>query len=178
MITTVTVALSSGQGAVPATVYTYAPASIVAGSIMPPLTAEGPLHVPPASGVPPSCAKSEAGASLLQSVIVPSVPGSGGVLITTVTVALSSGQGAVPATVYVYAPASIVAGSIMPPTTAEGPLHVPPALGVPPSCAKSEAGASLLQSVIVPSVPGSGGVLITTVSSAIAFGQGEIPDTV
>ena len=41
----------------------------------------------------------EAGASVEQSVIVPSVPGSGGVLMVTVTVALSLGQGATPVTV-------------------------------------------------------------------------------
>ena len=56
---------------------------------MPPTTALGPLHVPPASGVPPSCAKSEVDASEEHSVIVPSVPASGGVLIVTVTVAIT-----------------------------------------------------------------------------------------
>ena len=66
---------------------------------MPLATALGPLHVPPASGVPPSCAKSEVAASDEHSVIVPSVPASGGVLMVTVTVALSSGHGVVPATV-------------------------------------------------------------------------------
>ena len=66
---------------------------------MPPATALGPLHVPPASGVPPSCAKSEVAASEEHRVIAPSVPTSGGVLIVTVTVAVSSGHGAVPATV-------------------------------------------------------------------------------
>jgi hypothetical protein len=35
----------------------------------------------------------------VHSVMLPFVPGSGGVLIVTVTVAFSSGQGAVPATV-------------------------------------------------------------------------------
>ena len=85
----------------------------------------------------------------------------------TVTVALSSGQGAVPATVYVYTPAFIVAGSIKPPATPLGPLHVPPASGVPPSCAKSDTATSLLHNVIAPSVPGSGGVLIVTVTAFI-----------
>ena len=66
---------------------------------MPPATALGPLHVPPASGVPPSCANSEEAASEEHSVIAPSVPASGGVLMVTVTVALSSGHGAVPTTV-------------------------------------------------------------------------------
>jgi hypothetical protein len=66
---------------------------------MPPTTGEGPLHAPPASGVPPNCAKSDAGASEEQSVIAPDVPGSGGVLMLTVTVALALGQGATPFTV-------------------------------------------------------------------------------
>ena len=65
----------------------------------PPTTALGPLHVPPASGVPPSCAKSDTAASLEQSVMAPFVPGSGGVLMATVTVALSEGHGATPLTV-------------------------------------------------------------------------------
>ena len=75
------------------------PADMVAGSIMPPVTALGPLQVPLASGVPPSCAKRLAGASDAQSVIDPSVPAVGGVFTVTVTVAVSSGHGAVPATV-------------------------------------------------------------------------------
>ncbi len=79
--------------------------------------------------------------------MAPSVPASGGVLMVTVMVAVSSGHGAVPVTVYTYAPALMEAGSIMPPVTALGPVHVPPASGVPPSCAKSEAAASEVQSV-------------------------------
>ncbi len=110
--------------------------------------------------------------------MVPFVPGSGGVLIDTVTVALSSGHGAVPLTVWVYTPALIVTGSIIPPTTALGPVHVPPASGVPPSCAKSDAAASVEQSVIVPSVPGSGGVLIVTLTVEVSSGHGAVPTTV
>ena len=81
-------------------------------------------------------------------------------------------------TVYVYTPALIVAGSIIPPTTGEGPLHAPPACGAPPNCAKSELAALVLQSVIVPFVPAFGGVLMVTVTVAVAFGHGAVPFTV
>jgi hypothetical protein len=104
-----------------------------AGLNIPPFTLLGPLHVPPASGDPPSCAKSETAAPELQSVMDPSAPALGGVLMVTVTFALASVHGAAPATVYVYVPAFIVAGLIMPPFTLLGPLHVPPASGVPPN---------------------------------------------
>jgi hypothetical protein len=83
---------------------------MLAGLNMPPFTLLGPLHVPPASGVPPSCAKSETAAPELQSVMAPSAPALGGVLMVTVTFALASVQGAAPAKVYVYVPALIVAG--------------------------------------------------------------------
>ena len=77
----------------------YTPAVIVAGLNMPPATGEGPLHVPPASGLPPSCASRPTAAPLLQSVVLPSVPAVGGLFTATVTVEVAAGQGAAPATV-------------------------------------------------------------------------------
>ena len=78
---------------------------------MPPTTALGPLHAPPAAGVPPNRAKSEVDAPLLQIVSVPLVPASAAAFSVTVTVAVALVQGAVPVTVYVYTPGAIVAGS-------------------------------------------------------------------
>ena len=48
----------------------------------------------------------------------------------------------------------------------------------PPGLEEALAAASDEQSVIVASVPGSGGVLIVTVTSALASGQGAVPPTV
>jgi hypothetical protein len=108
----------------------------------------------------------------------PSAPAFGGMLIVTVTFALASAHDVAPATVYVYVPAFIVAGLIMPPFTLLGPLHVPPASGVPPNCAKSETVAPELQSAIEPSVPAFGGALIVTLTVAVSTVQGVVPETV
>src|SRR5690349_4010834 len=96
---TVTIACSSAQGEVPLTVYTYSPDSMVVGSNVLPTIALGPLHVPPASGAPPSCANRSIGEPVAQTAIAPSVPGFGGVFTFTVTTATSFGQGVLPATV-------------------------------------------------------------------------------
>ena len=168
----VTVTVSSRHGAVPVTVYAYAPAVIVAGSNIPPTTVLGPLQDPPASGVPPSCAKRLAAALVLQSVRLPLVPGSGGALMVIVTVATSIRQGAVPFTVYAYTPAVIVAGSNIPPTTVLGPLQDPPASGVPPSCAKRSTATPELHALMEPLVPALGGWFTVTATEELVAGQG------
>ena len=78
---------------------------------MPPTTALGPLQVPPASGVPPNELINPTEALLLHTVSVPFVPAFGAAFSVTVTVAVEFAQGATPATVYVYTPGVIVAGS-------------------------------------------------------------------
>ena len=75
------------------------PAFIVPGSNIPATTVLGPLHVPPASGVPPSCAKSDDAGAVLHTVSPPFVPASGGGATNTETVAVASGHGTAPATV-------------------------------------------------------------------------------
>jgi hypothetical protein len=72
----------------------------------------------------------------------------------------------------------MVAGSYWPPTTALGPLHAPPACGVPPSDPIKATAASLLQTVNVPFVPAFGAVFSVTVTVAVAFVQGAVPVTV
>ena len=67
---------------------------------MPPVTVLGPLHMPPASGVPFSAANRFVGAPWSQSVMVLFVPASGLPVSFTVTVALALPQGAMPLTVY------------------------------------------------------------------------------
>jgi hypothetical protein len=59
----------------------------------------------------------------------------------------------------------------IPPTTGDGPLHVPPACA-PPSAAKSEAAGLLMQSVIAPSVPAFGGAISVIVTVLLAFTHG------
>ena len=56
---------------------------MVVGSYVPPVTALGPVHVPPASGVPPSSAKRLMGASFAHTVALPGKPASG--VLTTLT---------------------------------------------------------------------------------------------
>ena len=99
---------------------------------------------------------------------MPSTPASGAACSLTVTVELALVQGAVPVTVYTYAPGSIAAGSYMPPATTLGPLHVPPASGVPPKAANSEAEAPFPQRSSVPSTPASGAACSVTVTVAEA----------
>jgi hypothetical protein len=139
----------------------------------------GSVQVPPACGEPPRDVKRSFGASLLQSVMLLSVPGTGGVFTATVTVALSLGQGAIPATVYVYNPGVPVAGSNVPVEAAPpGSVQVPPACGEPPRLLKRSVAASVLQSVMLPSVPGTGGVFTATVTVALSLGHGAVPATV
>ncbi len=59
---------------------------MVAGSKDPPVIALGPLHVPPASGLPPKDVKRLLAGLLMQSVSAPSLPASGGACTATVTV--------------------------------------------------------------------------------------------
>ena len=59
----------------------------------------GPVHVPPASGVPFNPVVNAVAGLEEHSVRPPSIPASGKTLIVTVTVAVSSGHGAVPETV-------------------------------------------------------------------------------
>ena len=76
------------------------PGSSIAGSSPPPKGAPlGAVQEPTPSGFPPSWVTNMIGAFELQSVIVASVPASGGVLSFTVTVAEELGQGAEPFTV-------------------------------------------------------------------------------
>ena len=76
------------------------PGDMVAGSNAPPFTGEGPFQLPPASGVPVSCAKSEMLGLVLQMESEPSPPASGAVFSMTVIVADASKHGALPAMVY------------------------------------------------------------------------------
>ena len=108
----------------------YTPGSMVVGSYMPSV-ALGPLHVPPDCGVPPNRSNRSAGAALRQIWNVPLVPALEVPTIWTVTVAVASGQGELPATTYWYSPAVIVAGSKRPSITSLGPLQVPPGVGLP-----------------------------------------------
>ena len=68
---------------------------------MPPTTALGPLHVPPACGVPPRLLIKLTGAPELQAVRDPFVPAFGAALSATVTVAASLTHGATAVSVYV-----------------------------------------------------------------------------
>ena len=95
-----TVKLTLVHGGGTAMEYVYTPALITAGSNSPSTTALGPLHVPPASGVPLIKLKRSTAAPVVHNVAAPGVPGSGLVTTVTVTVAEVAGQGAVPATVY------------------------------------------------------------------------------
>ncbi len=79
--------------------YTYAPGFITAGSYIPPVIALGPLHVPPASGVPFSAVNRSVAAPWSQTVRVLLPPASGAVVIATTTSACAPTQGAVAFTV-------------------------------------------------------------------------------
>ena len=56
-----------------------------------------------------------------------------------------------------------------------GSVHVPPASGLPPSCANRPVATPLLHKVIAPSVPASAAVVSVTVTVAVAFAQGAVP---
>ena len=66
----------------------------------------------------------------------------------------------------------MVAGSNIPPTTALGPVQVPPASGAPVNAAKSEAAGLLTQSVMSPSMPALGGATSVTVTVELTLTQG------
>ena len=59
-----------------------------------------------------------------------------------------------------------------PPSTALGPLHVPPTCGAPPSAAKSEVDGLLMHKVSASSVPAFGGATSVTVTVLLAFTHG------
>ena len=59
-----------------------------------------------------------------------------------------------------------------PPTTALGPLHVPPTCGVPPSAAKSDVDGLLMHKVSEPFSPASGGAMEETVTVLLTFKHG------
>ena len=99
----VTVAVALGQGDVPFTVYVYVPAVFVPGVNVPdepPVSAEGPDHVPPEFGVPPNKENKFNAASFEQTVVLPFVPAVTAVFTVTVMVATDvAAQGAMPCTV-------------------------------------------------------------------------------
>ena len=66
----------------------------------------------------------------------------------------------------------------MPPTTALGPVHVPPAFGVPPKDELNATATPLLQTESVPLVPAFGSAFSVTVTVAVEFTQGATPVTV
>ena len=111
-------------------------------------------------------------APLLHMVTDPSVPAFGDPVSFTVTVAVAFVHGATPVTVYTYAPGFIVAGSYMPPTTALGPLQVPPAWGVPPVA--SATAAELLHTVNVASVPALVAAFSVTVTVDASLTHGAV----
>ena len=151
---------------------------MLVGSKRPFVIALGPDHVPPASGVPPISSNKSIAEAVVQSVIDPGVPGSGFVTTLTTTSADADGQGDKPTTVYVYVPGVMVTASNKFPFSALGPLHVPPAAGLPPSSANSEVGGLVAHNAIAPSTPRFGGVLMVTVTEAVSDGQGAVPITV
>ncbi len=152
------------------------PAAFTWGSNRPPT--RPPLHVPPASGVPVSAVNRLTAAPSLHSVAAPLPPASGLPVSFTCTVALALVHGAAPATVYTYAPGFITAGSYIPPVIALGPLHVPPASGVPFSAVNRLAGALFEQIAKFPSMPGSACGCSLTVTVALASAQPDTPGTV
>ncbi len=145
---------------------------------MPPATALGPLHVPVASGVPFKATNNEVAGLLMQRVRSASAPAFGGCTKVMVTVELTLVHGSGTAMEYVYTPALIVAGSNSPSTTALGPLHVPPASGVPLIKLMRSTAAPVVHNVAAPGVPGSGLVTTFTVTVAEVDGQGVVPATV
>lgn len=94
----------------------------------PPVKDEGPLHVPPAFGVPPKTENKFIADPSEQTETEALVPVLGAVVTETVTVAVALEQGADPVTVYVYVPAVLVPGVNVPfdpPVRTEGPDQVP-----------------------------------------------------
>ncbi len=71
------------------------------GSKTPVPLAKAGLHVPPASGVPPSELNKSSGVPLAQRATAPAVPGFGLGVRVTATVAVLSAHGGVPTIVYV-----------------------------------------------------------------------------
>ena len=88
-------------------------------------------QVPPASGVPPKTVNKSTGVLVVHKSIVPLVPASGNGLTVTVTEADASGQGATPATIYVYTPAGSNAGLKIPLPPESGGTQTPPKSGWP-----------------------------------------------
>ena len=83
-------------------------------------------------------------------------PAFGAATTFTVTVALAFAHGPVPGTVYMYTPAVLVPGLNVAGAGDPPKLHVPPAVGVPPSLVNRLKAASLLQTVAVADVPACG----------------------
>ena len=66
----------------------------------------------------------------------------------------------------------------MPPTTALGPFHVPPAWGVPVNPVDKTTDVPSLHTVKVPLVPALAATVSVTVAVAVEFAQGAVPVTV
>ncbi len=137
------------------------------------------LHVPFMSGVPPSPSKRSTVFWPEQMVKVPLVPALGAWVTVTVTVALSGSQGAVPVTLYLYTKVPAADGRNTPLLVAPpGPVHVPPASGVPPKLLKRLTGSSVLHSGKGALVPATGLRCWVTVTTAEALAHGLRPATV
>ena len=81
----------------------YVPGVIVTGLYVPkfpPVSADGPDHVPDEDGLPPSDANKFPVEPFEQKLTVPSVPAFGAEVIVTVATLASFEQGEVPETVY------------------------------------------------------------------------------
>jgi hypothetical protein len=97
----VNVALAAGQLPAPGTVYWYVPWGVLTGKKNPLMTEDegsGPRQVPFRAGDPNSSSTIAKTPSVLQRVMVLEMPALGAALTETVTVAVRSVQGGIPAT--------------------------------------------------------------------------------
>ena len=166
----------------------YVPGVIVTGLYVPkfpPVSADGPDHVPEEDGLPPSDVNKFPDEPFEQKLEVPFVPAFGAEVIVTVATLTSFEQGEVPVTVYwkvlVVAPAAgvnVPAPALNVPPLPVNLVHVPPASSLVINENRSTADPLVSQMDVDPSVPAFGAADSLTETVAVAFAQPPLPVTV
>jgi hypothetical protein len=154
----------------------YVPGVIVTGLYVPkfpPVSADGPDHIPEEDGLPPSDENKFPDEPFEQKLEVPFVPAFGAEVIVTVATLTSFEQGEVPVTVYwkvlVVAPAvgvNVPAPALNVPPLPVNLVHVPPASSPVINENKSTDDPLVSQTDVEPSVPALDASTTVTVAEA------------
>ena len=179
----VSVTFVAGQAPSAGTVYRYVPGGVVAGKKIPLMMAvdgSGPRHVPFRAGVPNRRLTMAKAASVPHTVMVLETPALGAVVTFTVTVAVRSVHGGIPATRYVYTPGCETPGTKLPLKggfAGAGPTQAPPRSGVPSKAVKRFTWALVEHRLRVLLSPASDASFTKMDTVAVSLVHGAVPDT-